>query len=115
MMVPQIANALKKEERFETLLLFDQHYTLSEIADELDMSFAGIQAYTEDLEDAQLVEKVESHRVVTELGELVIERFMELEEELESRRKEMIKSNLAQGIEEAREQGLSDEEIEELL
>lgn len=115
MLIPEVANALKKEERLETLQLLQEGYTLSEIADELEMSFAGVQSYAEDLEDAHLVKEVEGTRTITQLGEIVLERFLEIEEELQAQQKDMIKSSLAQDLEEAREYGITEDEIKELL
>jgi DNA-binding transcriptional MocR family regulator len=104
-LVPEIMNALKKEERVRTLQMLAEGYTLSEIQNEIDMSFAGVQNYYDAFEETNLVQEVDGEKQITPAGEMVLEWLTDLSDELESIQREMartryerMKKQLGQGF-----------------
>jgi len=78
----KIYNALKTPNRIRTLQLIAEGLNLSEISEELEMSYASIHSYARDLEDIHLVEDNKG-REITEAGEIVLEFSEQLNEQIE--------------------------------
>lgn len=78
----EIFNALKTPNRIRTLQLIADGLNLSEISEELEMSYASIHSYARDLEDAHLIEDNKG-RDITEAGKIVLEFSEQLNEQIE--------------------------------
>lgn len=114
--VAEVFDVLKTENRIKTLKLIKDEKKLSEIADEIDMSYSGVHSYLEDFESTHLVRKKNNKREITEAGELVLEHTDELSDQLREVKFRMLANSFD---ETAAELGfnspLSEEEIEEKL
>lgn len=112
----EIYNALKNEQRIQTLRLVDEGGSLTEIADELNMSNSGVHSYLSDLEEVYLIESKNRTRQITEVGKVVLEFTDELAVEVNEAQKEMVSraiQNTAQNYGFASD--LSDEELRDIL
>jgi len=114
--VAEVYDALKTENRIKTLELIEEEKKLSDIADEINMSYSGVHSYLEDFESAHLVKKKDNKRRITEAGELVLEHTDDLGDQLQEIKFRMLANSFD---ETATEMGfsspLSEEEIEERL
>ena len=110
--ISEIYNSLKKKERIEALKYTKQGYNLTEISEQVGMSYSTIHNYLQDHKEAHLVKKENGGYIITKAGELVLGFVEELEPKIEEFMKKDAKSEINKISE---EHNLSKEEIKDLL
>lgn len=98
--VGEIYNALKNENRIQALNMVDEGLTLSEIADDLEMSYSGVHSYLVDMEEAHLVKEEGGSRGITEAGRVALDATKSFDQEMEPVLQEMWKQQVEKDSEE---------------